>query len=87
MKTPVSTSADDQASATQVARRIAVGITGYSEGPMPRHSRLRSRGATGATMMLVAVDPNPMIVVPEGLDWKSLHQQARNTRWNRGTRL
>jgi nucleotide-binding universal stress UspA family protein len=79
MKTPVSTSADDQASATQVARRIAVGINGYSEGLDAAALAAAISRATGATMMLVAVHPNPMIVVPEGLDWKSLHQQARNT--------
>lgn len=30
-------------------------------------------------MMLVAVHPDPMVVVPKGLDWTGLHQQARNT--------
>jgi nucleotide-binding universal stress UspA family protein len=35
--------------------------------------------ATGAAMLLVAVHPDPIVVVPKGLDWTSLHQQARDT--------
>jgi nucleotide-binding universal stress UspA family protein len=79
MKTPISTSAEEQASSTQLIRRLAVGVNGFPEGlDAAALGNVISR-ATGAAMMLVAVHPNPMIVVPEGLDWNSLHQQARNT--------
>src|ERR1700760_2234604 len=79
MKTPVSTSVKDQVSATQVTRRLAVGINGFPEGLDAAALGSSISRATGAAMMLVAIHPNPMIVVPEGLDWKSLHAQAHKT--------
>jgi hypothetical protein len=30
-------------------------------------------------MMLVGVHPDPMIVVPDGMNWTGLHEQARKT--------
>jgi nucleotide-binding universal stress UspA family protein len=79
MKTPISTSAEGQASGKQLIRRLAVGVNGFPEGLDAAALGSVISRATGAAIMLVAVHPNPMIVVPEGLDWKSLHEQARNT--------
>jgi nucleotide-binding universal stress UspA family protein len=79
MKTPVSTSAEQQASAMRVVSRVAVGINGFSEGLDAAALGAAISRATDASMMLVAVHLNPMIVVPQGLDWRSLHKQARDS--------
>ncbi|MGZ4220654.1 MAG: universal stress protein [Solirubrobacteraceae bacterium] len=79
MKTPTPTSVAKQAAKVQAIRRLAVGVNGYPEGLDAAALGGAISRATDAAMMLVAVHPNPMIVVPEGLDWKSLHEQARET--------
>jgi len=60
-------------------RRLAVGVNGFDEGLDAAALGAAISRATGAAMMLVAVHPDPMVVVPKGLDWTSLHQQARDT--------
>ena len=60
-------------------RRLAVGVDGYDEGRDAAVLGAAIHRATGASMMLVAVHPDPMIVVPKGMDWTSLHRQARDT--------
>jgi len=61
----------------QMVHRIAVGVNGYPEGlDAAALGALISR-ATGAALILVAVHPDPMVVLPEGMDWRSLDQQAR----------
>jgi nucleotide-binding universal stress UspA family protein len=60
-------------------RRLAVGVNGFDEGLDAAALGAAISRATGAAMMLVAVHPDPMVVVPKGLDWTSLHEQARDT--------
>jgi nucleotide-binding universal stress UspA family protein len=76
-----STQADRQAlaSAAGPIQRLAVGVNGFAEGLDAAALGAVISRATGAAMMLVAVHPDPMVVVPTGLDWTSLHQQARKT--------
>ena len=66
-------------SGAPAVKRLAVGVDGYPEGDDASVLGAAIARATGAAMLLVAVHPDPMIVVPEGLDWASLHRQARDT--------
>lgn len=62
----------------QTTQRLAVGVDGYPEGRDAAALGAAISRSTGAAMMLVAVHPDPMIVVPEGMNWTSLHEQARD---------
>lgn len=59
--------------------RIAVGVDGYPEGRDAVALGAAIARVTGAELMLTAVHPNPMVVMPEGLDYKSLREHARAT--------
>ncbi len=54
-----------------------MGVDGYPEGRDATVLATAMARATDAEVMLVAVHPEPVVVLPAGLDWKSLHQQAR----------
>jgi nucleotide-binding universal stress UspA family protein len=58
---------------------VAVGVDGYPEGRDAAALGAAIARVTGAELMLAAVHPNLMVVMPEGLDWKSLREQARTT--------
>ena len=59
--------------------RIAVGVDGYPEGRDAAALGSAVAEITAAELMLVAVDPLPLVVLPSGLDWKSLHQSSETT--------
>ena len=59
--------------------RIAVGVDGYPEGRDATTLGAAIARATGAELMLVAVHPEPLVVLPPALDWASMHEQARAT--------
>ena len=59
--------------------RIAVGVDGYPEGRDAVALGVAFARATGAELMLVAVHPDPLVVLPKGMDWKGMHEQARAT--------
>jgi nucleotide-binding universal stress UspA family protein len=64
--------------------RIAVGVDGYPEGQDATVLGAMIAHATGAQLMLVAVHPDPVVVLPSELGWRGMHAQAeeflRNTR-------
>lgn len=62
-----------------VFRRIAVGINGLPEGEDALALGAALAAATEAELMLVAVHPQPLVVLPSGMDWSSLRQAARAT--------
>jgi nucleotide-binding universal stress UspA family protein len=56
--------------------RIAVGVDGYPEGrDAAALGELLAR-SSGAELMLVSVHSDPLVVLPPGLDWSGLHEQA-----------
>jgi nucleotide-binding universal stress UspA family protein len=59
--------------------RIAAGIDGYPEGRDAAALASAIARATGAEVTLIGVHPDPLVVLPEGLDWKSLEKQTRAT--------
>jgi nucleotide-binding universal stress UspA family protein len=61
----------------QAVKRIAVGVDGYPGGRDAVALATAIARATVAEVMLVAVHPEPVVVLPAGLDWKGLHQQAK----------
>jgi nucleotide-binding universal stress UspA family protein len=56
--------------------RIAVGIDGYREGHDAAILGARIARATGAELMLVAIHPDPLVVLPRELGWEGMHKQA-----------
>lgn len=58
-------------------RQLAVGVDGYPEGRDAVALAEAISQATGATSLLVAVHPDPLVVAPEGTNWTSLRRQAR----------
>ena len=56
--------------------RIAVGVGGYPEGKDAVVLAAAIARATQAELMLVAVHPYPLVVLPEEMNWKSLEKQA-----------
>ena len=56
--------------------RIAVGVDGYPEGKDAAVLAAAIARVTQAELMLVAVHPDPLVVLPEELNWKSLEKQA-----------
>jgi nucleotide-binding universal stress UspA family protein len=59
----------------RAVERIAVGVDGYPEGRDATALAATISRATGAELMLVAVHPEPVVVLPAGLDWTSLRRQ------------
>lgn len=72
-----STASERASLSPQTVQRIAVGVNGYPEGLDAAALGAAISRATGAAIMLVAVHPDPMVVLPEGMDWRSLDQYAR----------
>jgi nucleotide-binding universal stress UspA family protein len=56
--------------------RIAVGVDGHPEGNDAVVLGAAIADATRAELMLVAVHPDPLVVLPEEMNWKSLELQA-----------
>ena len=57
--------------------RIAVGVNGFPEGnDAVALAELIAR-ATGAELLLVAVHTDPLVVLPDGMNWTSLEEQAQ----------
>lgn len=56
--------------------RIAVGLDGYREGRDAAVLAATIARATGAELMLVAVHPDPLVVLPSELGWTGMHKQA-----------
>jgi nucleotide-binding universal stress UspA family protein len=56
--------------------RIAVGVDGGPEGSDAVALGATLADITHAELMLVTVHPDPMVVLPEEMNWKSLEQQA-----------
>jgi nucleotide-binding universal stress UspA family protein len=56
--------------------RIAVGVDGHPEGNDAVVLGATIADATRAVLMLVAVHPDPLVVLPEEMNWKSLELQA-----------
>lgn len=61
---------------TGAIARIAAGIDGYPEGRDAAVLASVIARATGAELMLVAVHPDPLIVLPREFGWKGMHKQA-----------
>ena len=72
-----------QASSSQPAagtvQRIAVGINGFPEGEDALTLAALVASATEAELMLVAVHPENLFVLPAGMDWSSLRDAAHAT--------
>jgi nucleotide-binding universal stress UspA family protein len=58
---------------------IGVGIDGYPEGRDAAALGTAIARATGAEVLLVAVHPDPLVVLPAGMNWSGLEEQARGT--------
>lgn len=56
--------------------RIAAGVDGYPEGRDAAALGSMIAGAAGAELMLVAVHPDPLVVLPPELGWTAMHKQA-----------
>jgi hypothetical protein len=68
------TASNSEADPRTVAR-IAVGIDGYPEGRDAAVLAAAIAGVTDADLMLVAIHPDPLVVLPSGMDWKSLESR------------
>lgn len=79
--TTPATTFDSQPSRTPVITRIAVGVDGYPEGQDAVFLAAGLAAATGASLLLVAVHPDFMIVLPQGFDRKSLDRDTERILW------
>jgi nucleotide-binding universal stress UspA family protein len=61
---------------SDLVRRIAAGVDGYGEGRDAAVLGASLARATGAELMLVAIHPDPLVVLPRELGWKAMHTQA-----------
>jgi nucleotide-binding universal stress UspA family protein len=73
------TRAAGKASRRETIARIAVGVDGYPEGRDAAALAAAIAGVTGAEVLLVAVHPDPLVVLPEGMNWTSLREDAVRT--------
>jgi nucleotide-binding universal stress UspA family protein len=60
----------------RACQRIAVGINGYPEGRDAAVLANLIAGVTGAELLLVAVHPDPLLVVPTELGWTAMREQS-----------
>lgn len=60
-----------------IPRRIAVGVDGHSAGDDAAALGAALAGATDADLLLVAIHPPPIVVLPPELNWKGMRDQAR----------
>lgn len=79
MATDTSSSTARPSSGTQTFSHIAVGINGLPEGEDALALAAVLARATGAELMLVAVHPDLLIVLPSEMDWTSMKDAARAT--------
>jgi nucleotide-binding universal stress UspA family protein len=56
--------------------KIAVAVDGFSAGRDAAVLGAALARVTGAEMMLVAVHPDPLVVLPTGMNWSGLHKEA-----------
>ena len=56
--------------------RIAVGVDGYPEGLDATVLGASIAGATGADMILITVHTDPFVVLPRGMSWKTVKEEA-----------
>jgi nucleotide-binding universal stress UspA family protein len=63
---------------SQAVARIAVGVDGYPEGQDAAALGRAISDVTGAELMLVTVQPEPLVVLPAAMDWKSVREWARH---------
>ena len=56
--------------------RIAAGVDGYREGRDAATLASMIAGAAGAELMLVAVHPDPMVVLPAEIGWTAMRKEA-----------
>lgn len=75
METAINSTTSDAGSGPAL-RRIAVGVDGYPEGSDAAVLGSALARVMGAELMLIAVHANPLVILPDGLDWRSLEQQA-----------
>ena len=77
-ETPESTARTRAAEPDAAARvfRIGVGVDGFEEGLDATALGQAIARATGAELLLIAVHTDPLVVLPTGMDWKSLERQA-----------
>jgi nucleotide-binding universal stress UspA family protein len=68
-----------KAAGPETISRIAVGIDGYPEGRDAATLAEAIASATDAEVLLVAVHPDPLVVLPDGMNWKSLRHDAEMT--------
>jgi len=61
---------------TRTLTRIAAGVNGFPEGDDAATLAAGLAGVTGAELMLIAVHPWPVVVLPPGMDWNSLRDSA-----------
>ena len=57
--------------------RIAVGVDGYREGRDATALAAMIADASGANLMLVAVHPDPMLVLPAEIGWAGMRKEAQ----------
>ena len=57
--------------------RIAVGVDGYREGRDAAVLASMIAAASGAELMLVAVHPDPIVVLPAELGWSGMRKEAQ----------
>lgn len=58
-------------------KRIAVGVDGYREGRDAAVLASLIAAASGAELMLVAVHPDPLVVLPAELGWSGMRTEAQ----------
>jgi nucleotide-binding universal stress UspA family protein len=59
-----------------IVTRIAVGMDGFPEGEDAAALAAALAQVSGADVMLVAVQPDPLILPPLGLSWKTAHKES-----------
>lgn len=67
---------EDRPSPRAVVSRIAVGVNGCPEGQDAVALASLLATATASDVMLVAVHPDPLVVLPSEMNWTTLRQQA-----------
>ena len=58
-------------------RHIAAGVDGFPEGDDAAVLGAAIADAAGATLTLVSVQPEPLLLLPRELGWKAMHKQHR----------
>src|SRR5947209_8003061 len=56
---------------------IAVGVDGHPEGRDAAVLGAMIARVTGSEVMLVAVHPDPLVVVPAQMGWTAMHEEAK----------